>query len=192
MPLLRRVVRTVTLLALVTVLTAGAASMPAQADVTPQHGNPAVPLLPFAGLDLGRYAGTWYEIARFPNRHQRLCGQVVAEYTPRPDGNFAVRGTCPDTAGGRGRVREGVARLDGPAELSIGLNAWLPVFRRSVTVLHVSEDYAVAVIGEARRKYGWIMARRPELGWREFQRAAAVLARNGYWVELLEPVAPLR
>jgi apolipoprotein D and lipocalin family protein len=166
---------------------------PVAADVTPVHGDAAVPLQPYPDLDLARYAGVWYEIARFPNRHQRNCAQVTAEYATRPDGHFAVRGTCPDRLGRAGAtVREGVARLDGPAELSIGINAWMPLFRRTVVVLDVSPDYAVAVIGEPRRKYGWIMARRPELSRAEYERAAAVLARNGYWVELLEPVAPVR
>ena len=161
----------------------------AQRDVTPVHGNPDVPLQPYAALNLDRYAGLWYEIARFPNRHQRRCAAVTAEYRPRPDGHYAVRGTCPDTdPAGAATVREGVAVLDGPAELSIGLNAWLPVFRRSVVVLDVSEDYAVAVVGEARRKYGWIMARTPTLDEGRFAAAREVLARNGYFVDLLERV----
>ena len=165
----------------------------APADVTPVHGNAATPLQPYSALDLNRYAGRWYEIARFPNRHQRGCAAVTAEYEPRPDGNYAVRGTCPDVSGRSApTVREGVARLDGPAELSVGINAWLPVFRRSVFVLDVSDDYSVAVIGEPRRKYGWIMARRPEVSRQEFERAAEVLARNGYWVDRLETVAPVR
>lgn len=177
---------------LLLILALATALRPAQADVTPVQGDPTVPLQPFAALDLERYAGRWYEIARFPNRHQRRCAQVTAEYAPRPDGHFEVRGTCPDPAGGRPTVREGVARLDGPAELSLGLNAWLPVFRRTVFVLDVSEDYTVAVIGEPRRKYGWIMARAPEVSPAAYARAVTVLARNGYFTELLEPVAPRR
>jgi apolipoprotein D and lipocalin family protein len=174
-------------------LLALAPAAPARSDSTPVHGSVAVPLQPFGDLDLSRYSGLWYEIARFPNRHQRGCAAVTAEYAPRSDGHYDVRGVCPDAYGrSRPTVREGVARLNGPAELSVGLNAWLPVFRRSVFVLDVSEDYAVAVIGEPRRKYGWIMARRPELSRAEFTRAAEVLARNGYWVDLLEPVAPVR
>lgn len=170
---------------------AAMAPAPAAADVTPVHGNPTVPLQPYGALDLSRYAGLWYEIARFPNRHQRGCAAITAEYQPRTDGHYAVRGTCPDlNPGGRPTVREGVAVLGGPAELSIGLNAWLPVFRRSVIVLDVSEDYSVAVIGEPRRKYGWIMARTPEVDETRFARARDVLARNGYFVDLLERLEP--
>lgn len=182
-----RVLRTALAAALAGCVQFGVPPSPALADVTPVHGNAAIPLQPFADLDLARYAGRWYEVARFPNRHQRRCAQVTADYAPRPDGTFAVRGTCPDLEpGGRPTVREGVARLDGPAELSIGINAWLPVFRRTVVVLDVSGDYSVAVIGEARRKYGWIMARTPEVSDDQYARAVAVLARNGYEVAHLE------
>lgn len=154
---------------------------------TEVHGDPETPFLVVANLDLARYAGRWYEIARFPNRHQRHCAAVTAEYAPRPDGHFDVRGTCPDLRPGRRATSmEGVARLDGPGELSVGLTAWMPIFRRSVFVLDISADYSVAVIGEPRRKYGWIMARSPEISDAQMARATRALARNGYFVDLLE------
>ncbi len=163
-------------------------ALPPAALASDTHGDPEAPFLTFDVLDLNRYAGRWFEIARFPNRYQRNCAAITAEYATRPDGNYNVRGTCPDrrpnTNGAS--TMEGVARLDGPAELSVGLTAWLPLFRRTVFVLDVSEDYRVAVVGEPRRKYGWIMARDPEISDTEFDRAAGVLARNGYFVDLLE------
>lgn len=166
--------------------------MAALADVTPVHGDPAAPFVVLDTLDLHRYAGTWYEIARFPNRYQRNCNAITAEYATRRDGNYDVRGTCPDRRPGRnGSSMEGVARLDGPAELSVGLNAWLPLFRRTVFVLDVSEDYGVAVVGEPRRKYGWIMAREPQISTGQFEWAARVLAENGYHVDLLERLVAL-
>ncbi len=163
------------------------------ADVTPQHGDPSVPLRPVAVFDPARYAGLWFEIARFPNRHQRRCAAGTAEYVPRPDGHLTVRGTCPDRFAQRAAVtREGVARLDGPGELSIGLNAWLPLFRRTVVLLDLVQDEGVAVLGEPRRKYGWILARRPEISRRAYRRALQVLAENGYWIDKIELLAPVR
>ena len=34
---------------------------------------PVAPLVPIATLDLPRYMGTWYEVAKFPNRFQGQC-----------------------------------------------------------------------------------------------------------------------
>ena len=160
---------------------------PAAAHQHHNHGDPDAPFFIVAELNLERYAGHWYEIARFPNRHQRNCNAIMAEYSTRRDGNFDVRGTCPDRRPGRDRrTMEGVARLDGPAELSIGLTSWMPLFRRTVFVLGISEDYQVAVVGEPSRRYGWIMARSQQISPAQFDRAAQVLARNGYRIEYLE------
>jgi apolipoprotein D and lipocalin family protein len=179
-----------TLLAALAVVASFAAPPAARAQFggqTEVHGDPSIPFVAMDDLNLDLYAGLWYEIARFPNRYQRNCAAITAEYTARRDGNFDVRGTCPDRRPGRsGSTMEGVARLDGPAELSVGLTAWMPLFRRTVFVLDVSPDYAVAVVGEPRRKYGWIMAREPQITEEQFARATEVLARNGYFPELLE------
>ena len=44
-----------------------------------------------ASVDLNRYAGKWYEIARLPNRFQRDCASnTMATYTLRPDGKITV------------------------------------------------------------------------------------------------------
>lgn len=155
------------------------------------HANLAAPFTAMSDLDLDLYAGTWFEIARFPNRYQRNCGAILAEYRPRPDGNYDVRGTCPNRQPGRrATTMDGVARVDGPAELSIGLTSWMPLFRRSVFVLDIAPDYSVAVIGEPRRKYAWIMARSTQLTTAQFDRAADVLRANGFAPELLERLPP--
>jgi apolipoprotein D and lipocalin family protein len=155
------------------------------------NGDPGVPFRVVAALDLDRYAGAWFEIARYPNRYQRNCAAILAEYTPRPDGHYDVRGTCPDRRPGRRAASmEGVARLDGPAELSVGLTAWLPLFRRSVFVMDVAPDYRVAVVGEPRRKYAWIMARSPQISDADYAWAVAVLAASGYFVDRLERLPP--
>ena len=61
-------------------------------------------------VDLDRYAGDWFEIARFPNRFQRQClGDVRASYARRADGRLDVVNRC-RTAGGQTEAR-GVARL---------------------------------------------------------------------------------
>ena len=178
-------------LALCLVLALSWASL-AEAHQHHNHGDPEAPFFVVGNLDLDRYAGQWYEIARFPNRYQRNCHAIMAEYATRRDGNFDVRGVCPDRRPGRnGSSMEGVARLDGPAELSIGLTSWMPLFRRTIFVLSISEDYQVAVIGEPRRRYGWIMARTPQITPAQFEQAAQVLTRNGYRVELLEQLVTI-
>jgi apolipoprotein D and lipocalin family protein len=45
-------------------------------------------------VDLSRYAGTWYEIASFPQRFQRGCEDTKAIYSLRADGTIEVLNSC--------------------------------------------------------------------------------------------------
>ena len=80
------------------------------ASTTKRLGLP--PLNTVAAVDLGRYAGTWYEIASYPQSFSKGCTSTTATYTARPDGDIDVLNRCrkgslegkEDTAGGRARV----------------------------------------------------------------------------------------
>src|SRR5512144_1930437 len=70
----------------------------------------AVPLPTPDWVDLARYTGRWYEIARLPNRFQDQCaGDVAATYTLRPDGRVKVVNECRSRDGQITRA-EGVAK----------------------------------------------------------------------------------
>src|SRR3954463_15755670 len=74
------------------------------------------PLRVVPSVDLDRYAGRWYEIARLPNRFQKKCaGEVIAKYTRQPDGNITVLNACRMEDGSRIEA-EGVARLAGSGQ----------------------------------------------------------------------------
>ena len=66
-----------------------------------------------SSLDVPRYLGTWYEIAKFPNWFQKKCvGNTKAVYSVRPDGNLKVLNSC-KTADGSISDAEGTARQIG-------------------------------------------------------------------------------
>src|SRR5262245_16398361 len=63
-------------------------------------------------IEIDRYAGLWYEVARFPNNFEENCEGVTAEYRKRADGRIDVINTCREGApNGPARVAEGVARI---------------------------------------------------------------------------------
>lgn len=161
-------------------------ALPASAQ---RHGNPDAPIRTVEALDLARYAGLWYEIARFPNRFERGCQAVTAEYTLRQDGTIGVRNACRQGAvDGPLRIAEGSARVEGVGRLSVNFVRFLPFVRGDYFVLDVTDDYSLAVVGEPGRDYGWILSRRPRLSAGDYARAVEVLQANGYDGAMLERV----
>ena len=118
----------------------------------------AAPVRTVPIVDLDRYAGDWFEIARFPNRFQRQCvGDVRASYTRRSDGRIDVVNRC-RTADGQTEAR-GVARIVdertfarlkvrfAPAWLS-----WLPAVWGDYWIIGLAADYSWAVVGDPGRE----------------------------------------
>lgn len=154
-----------------------------------RYGDDTAPISTVSNLDITRYAGLWYEIARFPNRFERDCFAVTAEYTVNDNGTVGVRNTCRKGAvDGPIDVAEGRARVEGPGQLSVNFVRFLPFIRGDYYVLDLAADYSLAVVGEPGRNYGWILARTPQISDAAYARATAALERNGYNLSGLELV----
>jgi len=58
-----------------------------------------------ADVDLKRYAGRWYEIAKYPNKFQRVCkANTTANYTLKNDGKIEVVNECLEADGSTNRA----------------------------------------------------------------------------------------
>lgn len=138
-------------------------------------------------VDLERYAGTWYEIASYPNRFQEGCVATTATYTPREDGRIDVINRCRDGAlDGPERVAEGVARVvDEESNARLKVSFFWP-FSGDYWIIGLDEDYQWAVVGHPRRKYLWILARTPELQPQTRARIDELIKNRGYELEPLE------
>jgi apolipoprotein D and lipocalin family protein len=142
-------------------------------------------------VDLNRYVGTWYEIARLPNWFQDQCaGNVTAEYQRLDDGNIAVVNRCLDEKGKIDEAR-GVARVvdkttNAKLEVSfVSLFGW-HLFWGDYWILDLGDDYAHVVVGTPSRKYAWILARSISLPAEAWERTQQILLKAGYDPEKLE------
>lgn len=125
--------------------------------------SPAPQPLPTVGaVDLQRYAGTWYEIARLPNRFQSMCASDVrAHYAPE-DGAIAVVNSC-RTGDGKLEQAKGVAHVvagSGGGKLRV---SFFRPFYGDYWILALDPDYRWVLVGEPARRYAWVLARTPEL-----------------------------
>ena len=128
-------------------------------------------MTPVPTLDLQRYTGTWYEIARLPNPFQRKCARsVVVRYGLREGGRLDVLNECAE-ADGRIRRASGVARLADPqgppSKLKVrfapAILSFIPSVWGDYWVLDLAPDYSYAVVGEPKGRYLWILSRSPRM-----------------------------
>ena len=145
------------------------------------YRDQAAPMTTNGPVDLERYQGLWYEIARFPNSFEEGCVGVTAEYTLNADGTVKVLNTCRQgSLDGPVETAEGVATSVSPDNdrLEVTFVPWLPFARGDYWILQT--DYQVAVIGNPAGTTGWILARTPVLPDIDLKRGFAVLQKNGY------------
>lgn len=146
------------------------------------------PVRSVPALDLARYAGRWFEIARYPNRFQKQCaGEVAAEYAVLPTGRIRVTNTCRRSDGSLARA-EGVARLAsdaGPAsQLKVrfapAVLSFIPAVWGDYWVIGLAPDYSYAVVGDPSREYLWILSRTPTLDAKATTLALEAVVSNGF------------
>ncbi len=146
-------------------------------------------------VDLDRYLGTWYELARYPNRFQRQCaGDVMAEYRRRPDGRLDVINRCRQADGSVTSAR-GVARIVDTAtnarlkvRFAPAVLSFLPMVWGDYWVLGLGpgsgeglqSGYAWALVGTPDRSYLWLLSRTPVLDQPAIDAAHAVARANGF------------
>lgn len=111
-------------------------------------------------VDLARFQGKWYEIAKLPRPTQADCTGTTAFYTLR-EGGLDVENQC-HLAKLDGELRSRSARAtvaDGSAKLAIDIGG----FSGDYWILEVGPSYEYAVIGVPSRDYLWILSRTPKL-----------------------------
>ena len=121
--------------------------------------GPKVDNAPVAALDLNRYLGEWYEIARFDHSFERGIEQAKANYTLNEDGtikvvNSGIKNGKPKTAIGKGKL------TDTPALLRV---SFFGPFYADYRVMMIDDDYAYALVGSGGADYLWILARTPTI-----------------------------
>ena len=119
----------------------------------------ADPVEAVAKLDLNQYSGTWYEIARYPNKGQKHCTAnafelVTTRYKPR---QLLVVDSCL-TKTGYTEVRNGTAKQDGSGSGRLKVRYTWP-FSSKQWVLALGPDFGWALVGSPNRKQLWVLSR---------------------------------
>ncbi|MDE6498824.1 MAG: lipocalin family protein [Muribaculaceae bacterium] len=127
-------------------------------------------------LNLNRYLGEWYEIARFDHSFERGMEQTKARYVLRDDGKVDVLNS--GMKNGEYSEAKGVAKLtDTPGRLRVSF--WGP-FYSDYRVMMLDDDYQYALVGSGSDDYLWILSRTPHLSENVRNKILAEAQKRGY------------
>lgn len=136
-------------------------------------------------VDLKKYVGLWYEVAKIPNSFQDQCiKNTTAKYTLTEDGEIRVTNSCIDEDGevddASGIVRVVDKKSNAKLEVSfVSFLGWRP-FWGDYWIIGLDENYQWAIVGTPNRKYGWVLSRTPNLDNTTMDNIFGIIKDQGY------------
>lgn len=127
-------------------------------------------------IELNKFLGKWYEIARFDHAFERGMQKVCAEYILQPDGYIQVVNT--GYRNGKFKETIGKAKLtdtSGLLRVSFFMN-----FYSDYRVLMIDKDYQYVLIGGNSPKFLWILSRTPQMSQEVLKSIVAEATERGY------------
>lgn len=125
--------------------------------------TPPAGVQPVTGFDVDRYAGRWYEIARFDYRFERGLSNVTADYTVNDNGTVTVVNRGYDVDEGKWKEAEGKARFTGDATVGSLKVSFFGPFYGGYFIFDLDPEYRYALVAGDSKEYLWILAREPHL-----------------------------
>jgi len=141
-------------------------------------------------VELNRYLGLWHQFAYFPNSFQpKNCGATTAKYSLRKNGSIEVHNICYEDAA-RSKIKKqarGKATIvNGSNNAKLKVSFFWP-FSGDYWIIDLDEkDYSYAVVSEPKRRYLWILTRKPNLEKATYDQIIAKLRANGFDLKRLE------
>jgi apolipoprotein D and lipocalin family protein len=146
---------------------------------SPSYALEAVP-----HVDLARYLGTWYEIAKYPNVFQKDCVVSKADYSLLQDGVIEVNNRCIET---NGKIEKAMGRayVDATSSAKLKVQFFLKFLNLSFLqgdywIIKLDSDYRYAIVSEPSQKYLWILSRTPTMDDALYQELLAWLHSEGF------------
>jgi len=115
-------------------------------------------------VDLNRYMGTWYEIARFPQSFEKGLVGVTATYSFKKNGKVEVLNQGhKDSLTGKLKRAKGFAKLPDPNVPGRLMVYFFWPFGGEYLILDLDDEYRHVLIGSSSKKYLWILCRSPKM-----------------------------
>jgi len=159
--------------------------------------SPLSPPATAKAVDLSRYAGRWFEVARLPMPFQKAGEAAMAEYGSNPGGTISVHNIAIRPDGSQHDIR-GYAKVLNPPEntkLAVRFSTWfgplIPMPKEgNYWVIHVDDRYQEAIVGTPDRKYLWLLARTATISRPSYEGLVAKAEALGFDVSRLIRTSP--
>jgi apolipoprotein D and lipocalin family protein len=134
-------------------------------------------------VELEKYLGKWYEIARRPAKFQEGCSETTATYALSKDGNVSVLNEC--KRNGKVKRAKGKARVvDKTTGAKLKVTFFWP-FYGDYWIIKLGDLYEYAVVGTPDRRYLWILSRTPQMDNKLFSESVEFAKSKGFNAENL-------
>ena len=120
------------------------------------------PLQTVEKVDLERYLGTWYEIARYEHFFEKDCKNVSANYSIMDEETIKVINKCTKIQTNEKKEVFGRAYATDFTNSKLKVSFFRP-FYGDYWVLILDEKYDYVVVGTPSREYLWILSRTSNL-----------------------------
>ncbi|MCX5778767.1 MAG: lipocalin family protein [Elusimicrobia bacterium] len=138
-------------------------------------------------VDVARYMGTWYEIAKFPQWFEKGLVGVTANYTLLPNGKVRVLNSgYKNDFNGKYKKAKGKAWIvDKKTNAKLKVSFFWP-FAGDYWIIELGKEYEYAVVGDASRKYLWILSRPPHMDESLYSEILQRIKNKGFDIGKLE------
>jgi len=138
-------------------------------------------------VDIEKYQGLWYEIAKYPNSFQRNCLSSTATYTIHEKGYIIVENRCKKKSNynEEGYIKGKAFPIKNSNNSKLKVQFFWP-FRANYWIIDLEPNYQWAVISEPKMKYLWILARKPSIDENSYQAILNNLKEKGFDLEKIE------
>ncbi|MDD2697222.1 MAG: lipocalin family protein [Arcobacteraceae bacterium] len=130
-------------------------------------------------VDIQKYKGTWYEIARFEHFFEKGCKNVTATYELKSDGDIKVINRCTMIEDNKQKEAFGVAYPTDETNSKLKVSFFRP-FYGDYYILDVASDYSYALVGAPSRELLWILSRTKTIDESTKEKILAQLPKLGF------------
>jgi len=141
------------------------------------HAESTLQVVPF--VDIKKYIGTWYEIARYPNSFQKKCERSWVEYSLRDDGNIQVLNKCFKFDGKTSKIKGKAWVYDKESTAKLKVQFFWP-FSANYWIIDLGKNYEYAVVSEPKKKLLWILCRTKIMPEDQYQQIIQKLILKGF------------